>query len=299
VNSFASHPWLRVISAAALAASVGACSKTDNAKPVASASFSASKPRVPLGSPVILNYRFDVAPDAAISGDYKVFVHVSDSDGKVMWNDDHDPPTPTSKWKPGQTIQYSRTKFIPVFPYLGEATVRVGLYKGNERLPLSGIDPADRTSTSREYKVGTLELVPQSENIFIQYRGGWHPDEFSPENPSVSWHWTQKLASFSFPNPKKDVTLYFEYDARPDAFNGQPQIVTLYLGEQVLATFPADTTTPVLRLIPITAAQFGASEMADVRIEVDKTFVPARLPNGGKDPRELVIRVYHTFVEVK
>lgn len=298
VTFFASRSS-RVCLAAAFVCSLAGCSKTDTARPVAAASFSASKPRVALGSPVVLNYRFDVTPDAAISGDYKVFVHVSDSDGKVMWDDDHDPAVPTSTWKPGQTIQYSRTKFIPVFPYLGEATVRVGLYKGTERLPLSGVDPADRPSPNREYKVGTLELVPQSENVFIQYRGGWHPDEYSPETPSVSWHWTQKLASLSFANPKKDATFYLEYDARPDTFNGQPQKVTVYLGDQVIATFAADSTAPGLRLIPITAAQLGAGEMAELRIEVDKTFVPARLPNGGKDARELGIRVYHAFVEVK
>jgi len=214
----------RSVRAAALAAVVAlplvSCSKSDNAKPVATASFSASKSRVALGSPVILNYKFDVAPDAALNGNYKVFVHVSDPDGKIMWNDDHDPPVPTSQWKPGQTIQYSRTKFIPIFPYLGEATVRLGLYRGNDRLPLAGIDPADRNSTSREYKVGALELMPQSENVFIQYRSGWHPDEYSPENPSISWRWTQKLATVSFANPRKDATFYLDYDARPDVFGG-------------------------------------------------------------------------------
>jgi hypothetical protein len=166
-------------------------------------------------------------------------------------------------------------------------------------LPLAGIDSADRESTSREYKVGTLELVPQSENVFIQYRSGWHPDEYAPDNPSVSWRWTQKLATLSFANPRKDATFYFDYDARPDVFGGQPQVVTVYLGDQAITKFPADGPAATLRQIPITAAQFGSGEMVELRIEVDKTFVPAKLPNGGKDPRELGIRVYHAFIEVK
>ena len=37
--------------------------------------------------------------------------------------------------------------------------------------------------------------------------------------------------------------------------------------------------------------------MAELRIEVDQTFVPAKLPAGGHDTRELGIRVYHAFVE--
>ena len=279
---------------------VAACSKADTAPAVATASFNASKPRVPVGSPVVITYTFVAAPDAVINGDYRVFVHVMDADGKQMFDDDHEPPVPTSKWKPGQTVgPYSRTRFIPVVPYLGEATVRVGLYRGDERLPLSGIDPADRTGRAREYKVGTLELLPMSENVFVILKSGWHQDENTPENPANSWRWTQKVAALGFKNPKKDVTFYFEYDARPDIFPGQPQVVTVYAGSQVVATFPADVTAQTLKLLPISAAQLGTDEMVELRIEVDKTFVPAKLPNGSKDVRELGLRVYHTFIEPK
>ena len=37
--------------------------------------------------------------------------------------------------------------------------------------------------------------------------------------------------------------------------------------------------------------------MAELRIDVDQTFVPAKLPGGSKDQRELGIRVYHAFIE--
>ena len=37
--------------------------------------------------------------------------------------------------------------------------------------------------------------------------------------------------------------------------------------------------------------------MTDIHIDLDKTFVPAKLPAGGRDIRELGIRVYHVFVE--
>jgi len=294
--SFAVRAVVAFVSVSALVS----CSKTETAPPVASVSFSASKTRIALGSPVELTYKFDVAPNApAISGDYHVFVHVLDADGKKMWDDDHDPPVPTSKWKPGQSIEYTRTKFVPVVPYLGEATVRVGLNKGSDRLPLSGMDPADRTSTSREYKVGGLQLAPSSENIFPLYKTGWHPEENAPDNPTIGWRWTQKAGGISFQNPRKDVTFYLEYDARPDIFSDHPQVVTVYSGDKALDTFPASSAAVVLRRIPITAAQLGTADMVDLRIEVDRTFVPARIPNGGSDPRELGIRVYHAFVESK
>ena len=57
-------------------------------------------------------YRFEVAPGAAIDGDYHVFVHVIDADNRVLWFDDHDPPVPTSSWEPAQVVEYTRTRSI-------------------------------------------------------------------------------------------------------------------------------------------------------------------------------------------
>jgi hypothetical protein len=287
---------LRFIAALAIAAAAG-CSRGDNTPPVATVQVRLNKTRVALGSPLEMTYHFDVAPNASISGDYHVFMHVVSADGQQLWADDHDPPVPTSQWKPGQQIDYTRTRFVPVVPCLCDATVLVGLYKDSDRLPLQGSDPADRQSSSREYKVATLTLLPSSENIFTFYKSGWHPDEFAPDDPARSWKWTQKSAVLSFKNPKADVNLLLEYDARPDVFGGQPQQVTILVGDQPVATFAAEAQTPALRRIPITAAQLGTSDMVDLRIDVNNTFVPAKLPAGGKDIRELGIRVYHVFIE--
>jgi hypothetical protein len=290
---------VRCLVGLALGAVSASCSTADTAPPVATVSFTANKTRVALNSPIELTYRFDVAPTAAISGDFRVLVHVVDADGNQMWSDDHDPSIPTSQWKPGQTIQYTRTRFVPVFPYLGEATVKIGLYRNDERLPLQGPDAADRESTSREYRVGTLQLLPTSENIFTVKKSGWHPVEFSPENPQLEWYWTQKTATLTFRNPRRDVLFYVEYDARTDLFTDRPQQVNVYSGSQLVGTFVADDNTPSLEKVAITAAQLGANEMAELRIEVDRTFIPAKLPGGGRDPRELGIRVYHDFVEIR
>ena len=53
-----------------------------------------------------------------------------------------------------------------------------------------------------------------------------------------------------------------------------------------------------MRRIPLTAAQLGSGDMVELRIEVDKTFVPALLPaSTNKDSRELGVRVFHCFIE--
>src|SRR5687767_8225516 len=114
----------------AVASAVMACSSADeNATPVAAPSVTLAAQTAAIGSPIDMRYRFAVAADAPpITGDYWVFVHFLDTDGELMWTDDHEPPTPVRQWKPGSTIEYTRTMFIPKFPYVGQTRVEVGLF---------------------------------------------------------------------------------------------------------------------------------------------------------------------------
>jgi hypothetical protein len=281
----------RLLCCAVALAAAGACGG-DQAEepPVAAPALTLSRSQVAIGSPLRLTYRFDVAEGAKIDGDYWVFVHVLDNEGEQLWTDDHVPPVPTSQWQGGQKVEYTRTVFVQNYPYIGPAVIRVGLYsqETGRRLPLSGEDQG-----RREYQVASFELRPQSENIFLIYKDGWHPSEVDPRNPSSEWQWTQKTATIAFANPKKDCTLYLEYDARPDQFPA-PQQVTVKSGGQEVGTFTADTAERRLATFPLGAAQLGTADIAELVIEVDRTFKP-----GGGDPRELGIRVFHAFVEPK
>ena len=266
-----------------------ACSrKADEEPPVASVSVTMSRERVAIGSPVKFTYKYEVAQGAKIDGDYRVFVHVLDPDGEQLWVDDHEPSVPTSKWQPGQTVEYTRTVFVPNYPYIGEAHVRVGLYSNDRRLRLSGSEVS-----RREYAVSKFQLLPQSENIFLIFKDGWHPAEVAADNPASEWQWTQKVATISFRNPKKDSTFYLEYDARIDLFT-PPQQVVVRIADQTIGTFAASSKDRVLLTFPVTAAQFGTGDMSEIVLDVDKTFKP-----GHPDPRELGIRVFHAFVEPK
>ncbi|MGH9373164.1 MAG: hypothetical protein ACRD15_16710 [Vicinamibacterales bacterium] len=280
-------PTLLAMCLAISVGSVGGCRRTEpDAPAVATPSLSLERDRVAIGSPVKLTYKFQVAPDAKIDGDYLVFAHVLSPDGDQMWTDDHVPPTPTSQWKPGQTIEYSRTVFVPNYPYVGEATIRLGLYQNEKRLVLDGAD-----ASRREYEVAKFQILPQSENIFLVDRSGWHAAEVAADNPSAEWRWTERRAVTSFRNPKKDATFYLEYDARADLFT-PPQQVTIKLGDQVVTTFAAESKKTTLLTFPIAAAQFGTNDMVELALEVDRTFEPR-----GGDTRELGIRVFHTFIE--
>jgi hypothetical protein len=268
--------------------------RTDNAPPVATPSFSASRPRAPLGSPVEITYRFVVAQNATFAEDYRVLAHFVDKNEELMWTDDHAPAIPTSKWSPGQTVEYRRTMFVPIYPYIGDAGVYMGLYsaRNQQRLPLTGEDMGQRA-----YRVGTIQLLPQSESVFIIHKDGWHQPEVAPDNPAIEWQWTKKHGTLAFRNPKRDVTFYLHFDGRPDLF-AAPQQVAVQVNGVTVDTVAVDTRDEIIRKVPITAAQLGAGDMVDMKVAVDQTFIPAITPAAkSNDRRELGVRVFHTYVE--
>ncbi|MEO8521434.1 MAG: hypothetical protein ABI603_08730 [Acidobacteriota bacterium] len=278
---------------AALAVLPACRRKAPEEPPVATPEVIFQHDRVAIGSPARITYKFTVAQNAPelIKGvDYWVFSHVLDPTGEQLWTDDHAPVPPTSTWKPGQTVEYTRTVFVPNYPYIGEAVMRVGLYdrSSGRRLALTGTE-----ASRREYITAKFQLLPQSENIFLIYKDGWHPAEVAPDNAMLEWQWTKKTATISFRNPRKDCLFYLDWDARVDLFT-PPQQVSVAVNGQPIGTFPADSRDRKMLTFPITAAQLGATDMAEIVLTVDKTFAP-----GSGDPRELGIRVFHAFVEPK
>ena len=262
--------------------------------PVATPSFSVNQSRVPLGSPIEVTYKFVVAPNAPkIADNFRVFVHFLDADNERLWADDHDLPVPTSQWKPGQTIEYTKTMFVPIVPHEGATTVLMGLYSNalDSRLPLGG-----KNHGQRSYEVGQLQLLKRTEGIFVMFKEGWHPAETPPDNAAVEWQWTKKEATLSMRNPKKDVTLYLHLD-QPSALP-EPQQVTVTLGGQPVDSFVIEPKKELIRKPVITAAQLGTADVVDVKISVDKSYVPAVITNGAnRDPRELGVRVFHAYVQ--
>jgi len=261
--------------------------------PVATPSITLSHDRAPLGSPIDITYKFIVANDAHFAEDYRVLVHVVDADDELIFAFDHNPQVPTTQWKPGQTIEYTRTEFIPVYPYVGEASIQLGLHStvNQKRLPLAGDDVGQNA-----YKVARIQLQPQTENVFTVFKEGWHPAEVAEHNATVEWQWTKKDATLSFKNPKKDSLFYFDVD-NPGGVFSESQNVTINLEGQVVDEFTLEPKDREMRKIPLKAAQLGSEDVAEIVISVDKTFVPAVVNSSSKDPRELGVRVFHAFVD--
>jgi len=279
---------LAVLAAACL---VAACQAGDPvAPPVVTPTLTMSRERVALGTPVDMTYKFVVAPDAKITSDYHVMVHFADQDEQLMYADDHDPPKPTSQWKPGETIEYTRTFFTPVYPYVGATTVEIGMFAPNEklRMPMAGTDTGHRS-----YRVASFQLVPQNEGVQMIYRDGFHAVEGATASGTGS-HWTKKQAMFAVTNPKKDAVFYFDVD-NPSALLNAPQQVTISMNGMTLEQFMLVPHELMRRKIRIPASTWGSAERVELVIDVDKTFIPSAL-SDSKDPRELGIRVIHAAI---
>ena len=272
-----------------------ACSrKVEEVKPVATPTVTLSRADAAVGTPVDVTFKFVVAPDApAFAEDYVVFVHFVDADGEQMWTDDHEPPTPTRQWKPGATIEYARTIFIPKFPYVGATDVQLGLYSrtSGERLPLAGEDAG-----MRGYRVARFNMTLQSENLFVIFKDGWHETEVADDG-AQEWQWSRKRGTIAFRNPKTDAVLLLEVDQPVMAFT-EPQQVEVRAGDVLLDSFTLPVGARQLRRIALPAAQLGGAENVELSIAVDRTFVPASIPDlRSADPRELGARVFRAYVE--
>jgi len=258
-------------------------------------SIKVNRTKAPLGSALEITYTWTVEPGAKkLDQNYWALVHFLDNHEVMLFSDDHPPVPPPSTWEPGKTYSYTRTRFVPVYPYVGDVEVRVGLYPypgRGERPALKGDDRG-----FREYKVATLELLPQTENIFLVYKEGWHNPETHPENPSVERTWSKKDALVSFKNPKKDVIVYLEADTCVKCFPQTPEL-KVTVGNNVGMKLPFETPQVYLKKLRVKAADLGNDEWTDVHFAMNQSFVPKNLnPPLNNDDRELGFNMYHLYV---
>lgn len=256
-------------------------------------SLSVNRARAPLGSAIEVTYTWTVGPTAKkLDQNYRAFVHFMDSHDVILFGDDHVPVPAPSTWEPGKTYSYTRTVFIPVYPYVGDVEARVGLHPEGrgERLALKGDDAG-----MREYRVGKMEVLPQTENIFLVYKEGWHNPESSPQNPSLERTWTKKDALVSFKNPKKDIVVYLEADTNYKAFDFPPVLTVAVNGRSGLVV-PIENSEVFLKKIRVKAADLGSEEWVDLRLGMNQSFVPKLKGVNTHDDRELGLLVYHLYI---
>ena len=261
--------------------------------PVATVTLGLDRTSVPLGAPLELSVRFDVTPDLdPLTEDYRVLLHVLDTDEELLWTEDHDPPMPTSQWQPGQTVEYTRRVRIPMYPYIGEALIAIGLYSPSSgaRVPLAGDDLGQHT-----YRVGSFRLEPQPESSFLVYDEGWHQAECDGDGRN-DWRWTTGRAILSFRNPMSDARFVLKLEGRPDRFE-TPQRLALVIGDRILHEQLLESSDAFYLEQDIAAADLGTDEVVRLEILVDQTFSPASSGGASEDTRELGVRVFYAYFE--
>jgi len=171
--------------------------------------------------------------------------------------------------------------------------VAMGLYppsgKG-QRVGLKGEDVG-----LRAYKVATMELLPQVDNIFMVFKDGWHHPESSAQNPGLERTWTKKDALVAFKNPKKDVVIYLEADTNYKAFD-VPPVLTLVVGNKSGVVIPIENSEVFVKKVRVKAADLGTDEFVDLRLAMNQSFVPKAKGVNSHDDRELGVMVYHLYV---
>jgi hypothetical protein len=106
--------------------------------------------------------RWQAAP---MDKDYTVFLHVLDEEGRVVLQDDHEPPTPTSRWN--GPVAYTRTvplekwrvkdkRTIDVAPAEGRYAICAGLYDKKEGRKALRAGPGVTAQDEGRYWIGTL-----------------------------------------------------------------------------------------------------------------------------------------------
>ena len=261
--------------------------------PVAVVRLAVSRDHVPLGASVDLTIRFDVAPDIEpLSEDYRVFLQLHDDEERVLWTVEHEPAVATSAWQPGHAITYTERITIPSYPYIGPATLALGLHSpvSGARLALMGDDLGEFA-----YRVATLTLEPPHESSFLVYEEGWHQVEFDVFDRST-WRWTTGRAVLSFRNPRQDVRLELGVQGRPDLFE-QPQRLSIVVAERTLDEVTVDTTERIRLDHVFSAADLGGNDVVRLELLVDRTFRPADSVASSGDTRELGVRVFDAFIE--
>lgn len=116
-----------------------------------------------------ITYHWQATP---LDADYTVFVHIVDKDGRIVLQDDHEPPTPTSKWQ--GLVTYTRTVPLEQWQVKDKRTIEIalpegryavcaGLYdKGSGRKAQLRVGPGVKQASEGCYQIGTLVVDNQA-----------------------------------------------------------------------------------------------------------------------------------------
>jgi hypothetical protein len=131
-----------------------------------------------------ITYRWIV--ERAPTNDWTVFVHFTDSEGDIKFQNDHEPLSPLGQWRPGEITDGPFDLTVPA-GLAGTFDIRMGLFRPSDgrRAPLQGRDNGERSYLVGRLKVssGGVEFLPLRQAappaaagdpaLFTRAEGGW------------------------------------------------------------------------------------------------------------------------------
>src|SRR5204863_7689945 len=145
------------------------------------------------------------------------------------------------------------------------ATLQIGLHSPqNQKRQTLGVQYLSHPT----YIACSITLQPQTENIYVVFKDGWHPAEVAEHNAAVEWQWTKRVGTLAFKNPKKDCVLYLDVD-HPAGVFPDSQHVDVTVNGQSVKQLDLAAGVRTLEKIPVTAAQFGSGDTVEVPLSVD------------------------------
>jgi hypothetical protein len=244
---------------------------------------------------VPVSYEIEVGPGYKAPGcELTLFVHFVDESGKKLFQDDHVPEPPSSRWAPGQKLSYQRLLALPIFEKDTLFRTLAGLYcveRPEQPYELRGT-PWKPGESRYEVAAGKLRpyVRPLSDEL-IGYEG-WHGEEYDiPQR--LSWRWMGESAKLILANQAKDAVLYLEGRVDPKIF-GEPSTLRLRLNGQPLGQTRTGENGHFRAIYHIRPEQLGNETTAVLELEADRTFVPKE-KGMSDDARTLGLMVTQVY----
>jgi len=214
----------------------------------------------------------------------RVFVHVVDSEGAIVAQDDHTAPRPSNEWHADEPVSYRRWVWLPSALSGDHVDFVIGLYSPTGRLQLQRADTGTWTTEHRT----RVTLDANAPSALPRPRGGWHRLEMLPDGGR--FHWTEGVAHAVFDNPGHDAVLIFDADIPAPLMSRSPY-VTLTLNNQWLGRLEPDEAGHYAERIPLSAEDLGEEPVVELTIRALPVFVPSEIDPTSGDTRSLGVKV--------
>ncbi|MBN1356843.1 hypothetical protein JXA40_11325 [bacterium] len=219
-------------------------------------------------------------------------VHFLNSDGEILWQDDHAPEPGTTEWKAGQIYRYERIVYVPLIPRISQITMVMGLYgAGENRYSLNGT-----AYRKDKYPIGVFTVSPPRKpedlpEAKIEFLEGWYSAERNIATKD-SWRWMKNRGLCRLKNPHREATLYLQGWVPTDIYTKPSALILNINGVEYKQYRNLNYKFEIMETIPTDL--FEESESLALELITDHSYVPAER-ELGLDPRHLALmfkRVY-------